>query len=185
MTTPEKCPGCGEIKPMDSSLMFRWDCGSYLHFGGLWESMACLKRQRDQLKAELERVHAEQLVRNQTTNASLMEAWAERDRLRAELDEQRQARAEWVERAEVALAELRKQNAELREELENTHSAYQAKLADVEGKLRQGEELLAQMLKKKEWLGKGCPECGSPEDPWFSRMEPMGYFCPDCGREAE
>lgn len=29
-----------------------------------------------------------------------------------------------------------------------------------------------------------CPECGSNEDPYFSRMEPMGYFCPDCGKEV-
>jgi hypothetical protein len=27
-----------------------------------------------------------------------------------------------------------------------------------------------------------CRHCGSWEDPWFSRSEPMGYFCSDCGR---
>ncbi len=27
-----------------------------------------------------------------------------------------------------------------------------------------------------------CPHCGSEEEPYFSRVVPMGYFCPDCGR---
>jgi Zn finger protein HypA/HybF involved in hydrogenase expression len=26
-----------------------------------------------------------------------------------------------------------------------------------------------------------CPHCGSEEEPYFSRVVPMGYFCPDCG----
>lgn len=25
--------------------------------------------------------------------------------------------------------------------------------------------------------------CGSGKDAWFSRVEPMGYFCPECGKE--
>lgn len=29
-----------------------------------------------------------------------------------------------------------------------------------------------------EW---SCPRCGSTEDPWFSRTEPMGYVCHGCG----
>ena len=29
-----------------------------------------------------------------------------------------------------------------------------------------------------------CRHCGSKKDAWFSRGEPMGYFCPDCGKEA-
>jgi len=29
-----------------------------------------------------------------------------------------------------------------------------------------------------------CPECGTFEEPYFCRLEPMGYFCPDCGTEA-
>jgi hypothetical protein len=28
-----------------------------------------------------------------------------------------------------------------------------------------------------------CSDCGSTEDSYFSRIEPMGYFCPDCGHE--
>lgn len=30
-----------------------------------------------------------------------------------------------------------------------------------------------------------CPECGSFEEPYFSRLEPMGYFCPNCGTESQ
>ena len=30
-----------------------------------------------------------------------------------------------------------------------------------------------------------CRECGSFEEPYFSRLEPMGYFCPNCGTEAQ
>lgn len=26
-----------------------------------------------------------------------------------------------------------------------------------------------------------CSACGSKEEAYFSRSEPMGYFCPDCG----
>ena len=26
-----------------------------------------------------------------------------------------------------------------------------------------------------------CPKCGDKQDPWFSRSEPMGYFCRGCG----
>jgi hypothetical protein len=29
-----------------------------------------------------------------------------------------------------------------------------------------------------------CWYCGSKEDPDFSRIVPMGYFCPDCGKDA-
>ena len=25
-----------------------------------------------------------------------------------------------------------------------------------------------------------CEICGSNKDPWFSRTEPMGYYCEDC-----
>lgn len=28
-------------------------------------------------------------------------------------------------------------------------------------------------------------ECGSLEEPYFSRTEPMGYFCTDCGEETK
>jgi hypothetical protein len=28
-----------------------------------------------------------------------------------------------------------------------------------------------------------CRHCGSTEDPYFSRIMPMGYFCPACGKE--
>ena len=28
-----------------------------------------------------------------------------------------------------------------------------------------------------------CPHCGSLKDPWFSRVEPMGYVCQDCGKD--
>lgn len=30
-----------------------------------------------------------------------------------------------------------------------------------------------------------CRECGTFEEPCFSRIEPMGYFCPNCGTEAQ
>ncbi len=30
-----------------------------------------------------------------------------------------------------------------------------------------------------------CPHCGSEKDPWFSRCEPMGYHCPDCGKDVD
>lgn len=26
-----------------------------------------------------------------------------------------------------------------------------------------------------------CPHCDSTAEPFFSRCEPMGYYCPDCG----
>jgi ribosomal protein L37AE/L43A len=29
-----------------------------------------------------------------------------------------------------------------------------------------------------------CPHCGSDKDPFFSRIEPMGYYCRDCGEEC-
>lgn len=28
-----------------------------------------------------------------------------------------------------------------------------------------------------------CKKCGSTEDPYWSRIEPMGYFCGECGAE--
>jgi hypothetical protein len=31
----------------------------------------------------------------------------------------------------------------------------------------------------------GCPHCGSSADPVFSRVEPMGYFCTDCGKDID
>ena len=30
-----------------------------------------------------------------------------------------------------------------------------------------------------------CPHCGSFKDTWFSRTEPMGFICPDCGRDVD
>jgi len=30
-----------------------------------------------------------------------------------------------------------------------------------------------------------CPHCGSEEEPYFSRVVPMGYYCPDCGEPDE
>lgn len=30
-----------------------------------------------------------------------------------------------------------------------------------------------------------CPHCGSSKDPWWSRSEPMGYFCEGCGRDVD
>jgi hypothetical protein len=30
-----------------------------------------------------------------------------------------------------------------------------------------------------------CKHCGSTEDFWWSRTEPMGYYCSDCGKEYE
>jgi ribosomal protein S27AE len=30
-----------------------------------------------------------------------------------------------------------------------------------------------------------CSACGSTADAYFSRIEPMGYFCPDCGEESQ
>ncbi len=28
-----------------------------------------------------------------------------------------------------------------------------------------------------------CPHCDSNNEPYFSRIEPMGDYCPDCGKE--
>lgn len=30
-----------------------------------------------------------------------------------------------------------------------------------------------------------CPHCGSTKDTWFSRTEPMGFVCPDCGQDVD
>ena len=30
---------------------------------------------------------------------------------------------------------------------------------------------------------KKCNKCDSEKEPYFSRIDPMGYFCPDCGAE--
>lgn len=30
-----------------------------------------------------------------------------------------------------------------------------------------------------------CPHCGSEKEPWFSRCEPMGYHCQDCGKDVD
>ncbi len=30
-----------------------------------------------------------------------------------------------------------------------------------------------------------CKNCGSEKDPSFSRVEPMGYYCQDCGYSDE
>jgi DNA-directed RNA polymerase subunit RPC12/RpoP len=30
-----------------------------------------------------------------------------------------------------------------------------------------------------------CPHCGSYKDTWFSRTEPMGYYCSDCGKMVD
>ena len=32
-------------------------------------------------------------------------------------------------------------------------------------------------------FGGRCPKCKGNSDPGFSRVEPMGYYCPDCGEE--
>jgi DNA-directed RNA polymerase subunit RPC12/RpoP len=39
-------------------------------------------------------------------------------------------------------------------------------------------------LKKETQVGE-CPHCGSTKDTWFSRTEPMGFVCPDCGRDVD
>jgi len=26
-----------------------------------------------------------------------------------------------------------------------------------------------------------CPGCGCADEPYFSRVQPMGYYCPKCG----
>ena len=30
-----------------------------------------------------------------------------------------------------------------------------------------------------------CPHCGSTKGTWFSRTEPMGHFCEDCGKDVD
>ena len=30
-----------------------------------------------------------------------------------------------------------------------------------------------------------CPHCGSEKEAFFSRIEPMGFFCPDCGKDVD
>lgn len=60
--------------------------------------------------------------------------------------------------------------------------------------MRQRDQLRAENERLKHELGRlnkenagegwRCPQCGSEEDPYFSRMEPMGYFCGDCGKEV-
>jgi len=30
-----------------------------------------------------------------------------------------------------------------------------------------------------------CPHCGSDKDPFFSRIEPMGFYCRDCGKDVD
>jgi len=30
-----------------------------------------------------------------------------------------------------------------------------------------------------------CPHCGSTNEPYWSRIVPMGYICPDCGKDLD
>lgn len=34
----------------------------------------------------------------------------------------------------------------------------------------------------QEW---NCPHCGSKKDAWFSRSEPLGNYCQDCGKNVD
>lgn len=38
------------------------------------------------------------------------------------------------------------------------------------------------MDKRKPWR---CPHCGSDKGTWFSRTEPMGDICEDCGKDVD
>jgi predicted RNA-binding Zn-ribbon protein involved in translation (DUF1610 family) len=38
---------------------------------------------------------------------------------------------------------------------------------------------------RKEAKSFKCPHCGSDKDPFFSRVEPMGDYCPDCGKNVD
>ena len=43
---------------------------------------------------------------------------------------------------------------------------------------------LVRFLRVHLFKGLGrCPVCGSFDDAWFSRSEPMGYYCPECGHD--
>lgn len=50
------------------------------------------------------------------------------------------------------------------------------------GLLAKIERLERQLAKLS---GDQCPHCGSKEDPCWSRSEPMGYFCRDCGQNVD
>jgi len=43
-----------------------------------------------------------------------------------------------------------------------------------------------EQINKEELEPRGPPcTCESEKDPWFSRVEPMGYYCRDCGGLVE
>ena len=41
------------------------------------------------------------------------------------------------------------------------------------------------MFDEQQQAEQRCPHCGSDCDAWFSRTEPMGYFCEECGRSRD
>ena len=51
-------------------------------------------------------------------------------------------------------------------------------------RMANGNETPSDMLDELQFCPTSCSGCGNNEDPWFSRSEPMGYYCRHCGAMA-
>jgi hypothetical protein len=51
-------------------------------------------------------------------------------------------------------------------------------------RMANGSENPSDILDELQFSPATCAGCGEKEDTWFSRSEPMGYFCRHCGASA-
>jgi hypothetical protein len=81
--------------------------------------------------------------------------------------------AEAIESREFQL----KLNVELNEREKQTHTELTA--------VTEQRDRLAEAAESRSGEQQNCKHCGSTEDFWWSRTEPMGYYCSNCGEEHE
>ncbi len=76
---------------------------------------------------------------------------------------------------------LEHESEKLKEELESHAWTISPAMAQAKiDELVEQRDRLAEALREDDIV---CPHCGSDKDPFFSRIEPMGDYCPDCGKE--
>ena len=90
-----------------------------------------------------------------------------------------------IERLRGALSELI--GAETKEDLEAMEAAMRmmpppSGLKDMRAALAKAIAALGDDSIPDGEIRQQC-KCGSTKDLWFSRVEPMGYFCADCGEQ--
>jgi hypothetical protein len=68
-------------------------------------------------------------------------------------------------------------------ERENARLTHALKEKIIEADTMRQHHKNAEAALEDEWPP--CPHCGSYKDTWFSRTEPMGYYCSDCGKMVD